>query len=107
MDYEIDEYGTKEWFIEGKLHREDGPAIEWNDGDKKWYKEGKFHREDGPAIECADGSEEWYLEGKLHREDGPAIKLSNGYKIYYYLDKRIKCKSDEEYFKLLKLKAFW
>ncbi len=21
----------------GELHREDGPAIEWNDGDKGWF----------------------------------------------------------------------
>ena len=34
---EIDEYGTKSWYLKGKLHREDGPAIEYADGDKSWY----------------------------------------------------------------------
>jgi len=29
--------GTKRWFLNGKLHREDGPAIEWPDGKKYWY----------------------------------------------------------------------
>jgi hypothetical protein len=24
--------GDKEWFLNGKLHREDGPAVEWADG---------------------------------------------------------------------------
>ena len=26
--------GDKEWFFNGKLHREDGPAIEYFNGDK-------------------------------------------------------------------------
>ena len=26
---------------------------------------GKRHREDGPALEFADGTKEWYLNGKL------------------------------------------
>lgn len=25
-------YGTKRWYLDGKLHREDGPAIEYVDG---------------------------------------------------------------------------
>jgi hypothetical protein len=29
--------GTKKWFLNGKLHREDGPAVEWADGTKRWY----------------------------------------------------------------------
>ena len=39
----------KEWRINGKFHREDGPAIEWSNGDKEWYLNGRRHREDGPA----------------------------------------------------------
>lgn len=77
--------GTKEWFLNGKLHREDGPAIEWADGSKKWYINGKCHREDGPALELANGAKHWYLNGKLHREDGPAIEWANGPK-YWSLD---------------------
>ena len=84
MDYKVNKYETKTWYKEGKLHREDGPAIEW-----------------------ADGLKYWFIEGKLHRLDGPAIEDFNGYKEYYYLDKKIECSSNEEYFKLLKLKAFW
>jgi len=79
----VHDNGAKEWYLNGKLHREDGPAIEWADGSKDWYLNGKLHREDGPAIEWADGSKDWYLNGKLHREDGPAIEWANGTKAWY------------------------
>ena len=32
--------GTNCWYINGKIHREDGPAIEWSDGNKEWYING-------------------------------------------------------------------
>lgn len=32
--------GTKYWFLNDKLHRIDGPAIEWADGSKEWYLNG-------------------------------------------------------------------
>jgi hypothetical protein len=34
---ETDEYGTKRWFLNGKYHREDGPAVEYANGSKEWY----------------------------------------------------------------------
>ena len=57
------------------------------DGSKHWYLNGKRHREDGPAIELASGTTEWYMNDKLHREDGPAVEGSDGYKAYYLNDK--------------------
>lgn len=33
--------GTKYWYKEGKLHREDGPACEWTNGHKQWWLEHK------------------------------------------------------------------
>ena len=33
--------GTKYWFLNGNLHREDGPACEYANGDKRWYIDGK------------------------------------------------------------------
>jgi hypothetical protein len=33
--------GTKYWYLNDKLHREDGPAIEWDNGNKYWYLNGK------------------------------------------------------------------
>ena len=61
--------GSESWYLNGKLHREDGPAREYASGDKFWYLNGKLHREDGPAVEYASGSKSWYLNGKLHREE--------------------------------------
>ena len=43
------------------------PVIDIN-GNKKWYKGNKLHRTDGPAIEYADGDKLWYKNGKLHIE---------------------------------------
>ena len=80
---EVDTDGTKHWYLKGKLHCEDGPAIEWTDGTKHWYLKGKLHREDGPAIEWAEGTKCWHLSGKFHREDGPAIEASDGNKWWY------------------------
>ncbi|NVM34060.1 MAG: hypothetical protein HWN81_00595 [Candidatus Lokiarchaeota archaeon] len=65
-----------------ELHRLDGPAVEFADGDKYWYVEGKRHRLDGPAVEWADGDKEWYVEDKLHRLDGPAIECADGDKYW-------------------------
>ena len=60
--------GSKQWWLNGKLHREDGPAIEYSDGAKSWYLNGNLHREDGPAIEWNDGSKQWYLNNKRFSE---------------------------------------
>ena len=68
--------------IIGKLHRDDGPAIEYADGTKRWYKDGKLHRDDGPAAEYANGTKFWYKDGKLHRDDGPAVEYANGTKFW-------------------------
>jgi len=73
----------KSWYIKGKLHRIDGPAVEYPNGTKFWYKEGKRHREDGPAIECSDGTKEWCIEGKYHRLDGPAVEFTDGTKEWW------------------------
>lgn len=41
----VDRYGDKLWYLNGKRHRENGPAIEWNIGDKWWYLNGKRYYE--------------------------------------------------------------
>ena len=56
--------GTKRWYLNEKLHREDGPAVEWSDGSKHWLLNGKLHREDGPAVDRSDGIKYWYLHGE-------------------------------------------
>lgn len=52
------------WTLNGVPHREDGPAIEYPDGDQRWYRNGGYHREDGPAVENASGTREWWLDDK-------------------------------------------
>ena len=56
--------GIKEWRLNGKLHREDGPAAEWTNGTKEWWLNDKRHREDGPAIEWTSGYKAWFLNDK-------------------------------------------
>ena len=75
--------GDRRWYLNGQLHREDGPAIELANGDKYWRQNGLLHREDGPAVEFPEGTKYWYLNGKLHREDGPAIECADGAKYWY------------------------
>ena len=74
------EFFQKEWRLNGKLHRLDGPAIERADGSESWFHNGSLHRLDGPAVELADGTTVWKRHGKLHRLDGPAIELADGNK---------------------------
>ena len=72
--------GDKRWFINGKYHREDGPAVENANGSKYWYINNNLHREDGPAIEHADGSKYWYLNGKPYTPSAHEIII---YKMKY------------------------
>jgi hypothetical protein len=51
-----------------------------NNGTKEYYKDGLLHREDRSAIEYPNGSKSWYINGLLHREDGPAIQEWTGEK---------------------------
>ena len=62
----VDANGTKMWRLHGKLHREDGPAVEWSNGSKAWYMHGERHREDGAAVESLNGYKAWWLHGKRY-----------------------------------------
>jgi len=74
---------------------------------KRWILNGKLHREDGPAVEYANGYKAWYFHDQYHREDGPAIEYAGGFKDWYYHGQRINCDSQEEFNRLIKLKALW
>ena len=41
---------------------------EFTNGSKQWYKEGKLHREDGPACDYSNGTKFWFLEDKEYTE---------------------------------------
>ena len=82
---EVDKLGTRRYRnAAGQLHREEGPAIVYNDGTEKWYQNGKLHRDAGPAIEYASGVKEWRINGQRHRDAGPAVIWANGRKEWYY-----------------------
>jgi hypothetical protein len=57
------------------LDRTDGPAVEYPHGSKEWWRNGRLHREDGAAIETAHGFTIWHpahfpsprLKGQLER----------------------------------------
>ena len=77
----VDEKGTVRWYKDSDctiLHKEDGPAVVWFDGEQHWWFDGNIHRTDGPAIVYVDGSVEWRQHGQIHRVDGPAIEWRNG-----------------------------
>ena len=76
---EIDKYGTKRWYVNGKPHRIDGPAVESFNGYKEWRVNGLYHRLDGPAIEWPDGGKTWYVNDK--KISGPLKLLKHGTKL--------------------------
>jgi len=81
----IDESGTKYYYLNGLLHREGGPAVEFLSGNKFYYLHGKLHREGNlPAIEWPNGEKTYLVYGKYHRENGPAREFANGN--HYYLN---------------------
>jgi hypothetical protein len=73
----------RRWYQDDRLHRRDGPAIEYH-GDKFWHLDGEFHRRDGPAIETIDGNKLWYVNNKRHRRDGPAAEWWDGSLEWWY-----------------------
>jgi hypothetical protein len=81
---------------------------EYSNGDKAWYLNGQLHRDDGPAFESIYGDKHWHLNGKLHRVDGPAVEYPNGIKywllndVYYSQEEWFERLSDED-----KLEAIW
>ena len=79
--------GLREHYnINGKIHKEDGPASIYYEDDF-WYKT-------------------WYINGAIHRIDGPAIENSRGHKEYWYYGNRIDVGSTEDFIRYIKLLAF-
>ena len=78
--YEVRVYdsGTTHWKLNGKMHRENGPALivcgTANDF-ISYYINDRLHRLDGPAIEYANGQNVWYLYGKWISKKNHAIKM--------------------------------
>lgn len=72
------------WYINGKAHREGGPAYIDANGEG-WIIHGQYHRSDGPAkilynpkVTTYGIKEVWYKHGVVHREGGPAKTYFDG-----------------------------
>jgi hypothetical protein len=70
---------------------------------------GELHREDGPAIEWdANGSKVWYWHGQISSTRWSSYaKMLMVPKLGITTDRRIDCQSNQEFLRLIKLKAFW
>jgi hypothetical protein len=65
-------------------------------GDKFWYYKGKLHREQGPAIELNNNSTAWYFEGEKikcssQQEFDKAIAIKKQAATKKYWDVRVEC----------------
>jgi len=87
-----------EWFLNDQLHREDDlPAVIYANGYKAWWLNGKLHRKDGPAIECVNGNNYWYLNDECLTEEGfldRTAKPKNS-KLLKCLKQLLKCLEEE------------
>ena len=63
--YEVENWGIF-YFVNGKIHREDGPASVIINGNKFWFVNDKWHRLDGPAVERNNGDVEYWIEDKQY-----------------------------------------
>jgi hypothetical protein len=60
----------------------------------------------GILSEWPDGTTIWSLNNKWHREDGPNVEWPNGEK-WCLNGQHIPCATQEEFERLMKLRAFW
>ena len=74
----------------GQFHREDGPAIEWANGDKEWWV-------NGPVVEMANGDKAWWVHGNLHRTNGPVVEYADGGRKWYFRNKKVSRSKMETY----------
>jgi antitoxin component YwqK of YwqJK toxin-antitoxin module len=77
---------VQEWFLDGKLHNEEGPASIWfyengNIEKQSWCLNDEYHNEEGPALigYHEDGKVKfkvWYLNDKqLTKEDFTSLDM--------------------------------
>lgn len=69
----IDANGSKQWWINGEIHRENKPAVIFANGDTQWWHHGLLHRLNGPAIETYNGMPQWWINGKCIDESDQII----------------------------------
>ena len=99
-DYKIYKLGNNEYhkydngrqarYMNGKLHRDGGPALIYANGEQEYWINGKLHRDGGPAVIHVSGYKAYYQHGKRHRLNGPAIICTDGREKYYEYGAEIK-----------------
>jgi len=68
---EVRDNGDKFWYLNGQVHREDGPAYEYINGDKRWwlngeeYTEAEFNAKMNPVKELSVADVEKLLGYKV------------------------------------------
>lgn len=60
----IDDGAEHHWYTHGMRHRVGGPALTNAIGKEVWYKLDAIHRSDGPAKIYPNGDEEFWWEGR-------------------------------------------
>lgn len=55
------------------------------DGTHIYITDGRLHREDGPALQTSDGTSYYFIDGALHRDNGPAISCANPLLCHWYM----------------------
>ena len=71
--------GSKIWYCDGNIHRNNGHAGTYSNGSQFWAYHGLLHRSNGPAIvDLARNISSYWANGKCHRLDGPARTLADG-----------------------------
>jgi hypothetical protein len=58
----------------------------YSDGDNIYYLNDKLHRTNGPSIEYKCGSKSWFLYGDRHNDKGPATIYNTGGKFWFLND---------------------
>ena len=71
--FEIKKNGFITYYIDSKIHREDGPAVIWHNGGISYHVNNKRHRKDGPAIFWANGHAWYYSNGTFVTNGGKYI----------------------------------
>jgi hypothetical protein len=61
--------GTKKYYSNSKLHKDNGPAVIEPFGRKEYYNNGLLHNSKGPAVIRDDGSQHYYLNGVYHSKE--------------------------------------
>ena len=72
----VDRYGTRRYYNgAGQLHRLEGPAVVWPNGNCEWYQNGRLHRTNGPAVVWKGGHTDWWLNGVPYTEQAYYAQL--------------------------------